>query len=155
MKRFNKSFLKVFALIIIISLLSACGSKSSKDQISDGDFGAPNKVEDMTAGESGTANKGDAGALVGEKVISTYYMNLETLEFEKSKDALDNLIEKYKAFVDNSNINFTGYEYNKNYRFGDFSIRIPKDNVDKFKMEIRELGNITNESTSIEDVTTF
>lgn len=154
MKRFKKSLLEVFALIIVISLLSACSS-SSKDQVGGYDSGVSNDIEEIADGSSNATNKESAGILEGEKVISTYYMDLETLEFERSKDELDSLIEKHKAFVDNSNISFRGYEYNKNYRYGDFSIRIPKENVDKFKTEIKEIGNITNESTSKEDVTTF
>lgn len=153
MKKLKLTFLNFFALIIIISLLSACSTQ--KDADISYDSGTSNKLEDIGDGDiaSDTRSKEGPGILEGEKVISTYYMNLETLDFKKSRDDLDNLMKKHKAFVENSNVSFRGYEYNKNYRYGDFSIRIPKENVDKFKTEIKKVGNITNESTSKEDVT--
>lgn len=155
MKRSKFNLLKVFSLIIVISLLSACSSQ--KDPSVEYDSGISNKLEEIGDGgmPSDTPSGENAGILEGEKVISTYYMNLETLDFEKSRDDLDSLMKRHKAFVENSNISFRGYEYNKNYRYGNFSIRIPKENVDKFKSEIKEIGNITNESTSKEDVTNF
>lgn len=151
--RFN--FLKVLVLVAAISLLSACSVlRYESDQNDSGTFNNLEETEDRTS-EYDSSKEDVSVALERDKIISSYFMNLETLDFEKTKNELDRLIKKYKSFIENSNISFRGYEYSKNYRSGDFYIRVPKENVDKFKDEIKNSGNVIYESVNREDVTDF
>ena len=161
MKRYRFTFLKVIALVVILSLLSACSNNQNKGD--DSSAGSPNYIEDEIAdGESTDSPQADMeeqgkadSLLQGDKVISTYYMTLETMDFENARKDLDALIKKHKSFVENSNIGFRGYEYSRNYRYGDFSIRIPKENLELFKTELKEIGNIINESVNQDDVSKY
>lgn len=153
MKSLKSSFLKILCLAVLISFLSACASQKSYDNLTsypeDG-----REMEKMEEGDS-DSTQNFSEILEGEKVISTYYMNIETLNFEKSNENLSDLIKKHKSFIENSDIRFRGFEYSKNFRYGDFSIRIPKENVDGFKKDLKTIGNVSSESTNKEDVTNF
>lgn len=159
MKKFKVSFIRLFTLFIVISLLSACSSKSDMALLGKGDSpssGFPPQV-DMDAGNVEMDKENPDGNEFSEdnKVISNYYLNLETLQFEKSKAELETLIKTSKSYIENSNVGFRGYEYSRNYRYGDFSIRIPKENLESFKAELGNIGNITYESKDTQDVTKF
>lgn len=154
MKKSKFNLLKVFGLIIIISLLSACSYQENHSiEPSARDSGSFEEVPDKDMASD--APKEGSGIVEGEKVISTYFLTLETLNFEKTRDELDALIKEQKSFIENSNIGYRGFEYSKNYRYGDFSIRVPKENIEEFKLSLKKIGNITNESNSKEDVTKF
>lgn len=153
MKGNKNTVLKIILLILVLSMLTACGSKSEEQ---DTPQSSQDYIGDKGDGDSSAdEEREEAGIPVGDKVISTYYINLETLEFEETREELDSLIKDNKGFVENSNIGFRGYEYSKNYRYGDFSIRIPKDNIEKFKLSLKNIGNITDESTNKDDVTKY
>ena len=153
MKRSKNSVLKIILLMLTLFLLTACNSNKNNEDATPSTFdynidkSVNNSYEDI--------QKEKSAIPIGDKVISTYTINLETLEFEKTREKLDILIKDYKGFVENSNINFSGYEYSKNYRYGDFSIRIPKDSVDAFNLSLKDIGNITEESTNKDDVTKY
>ncbi|WP_165442971.1 DUF4349 domain-containing protein [Senegalia massiliensis] len=153
MKKITKYFLIVFSLIMAISLFSAC---SGQDDLSD--ESSMNTLEKEVSDEEADFNTPEVEGFEiadGEKIISNYFMSLETLDFEKTRSELENLIEKYKSFIENSNVNFRGSSYSKNYRYGDYSIRIPKESLEKFKIDLNQIGNIIEESKNNQDVTKF
>lgn len=155
MKENRFKLLKILVLVTTLSLLSACSvMRYESDQNDSGAFNTLEEIEDSTT-EYDRSEEATSQVLERDKVISSYFMTLETLDFEKTKNELDSLIKKYKSFIDNSNISFIGSQYSKNYRSGDFSIRIPESNVDKFKDEIKNSGNVIYESINREDVTDF
>lgn len=152
MRRFKLYFLICFS-ITVITLVSACSSRDDVSNESSRDT-LENEITDEGA-DFDIQQEERSEILEGEKVISTYFMSLETLDFEKTRAELDNLIKKHKSFIQNSNVNFRGSNYSKNYRNGNFSIRIPKENLEQFKTDLKETGNITEESTNKQDVTQF
>jgi hypothetical protein len=99
---------------------------------------------DMAAEES---------ALEPEKVITTINLEFETTEFDQTTNDLMKLVEKYKAYVENSNISYNQYYNNKSYKYAQFVIRVPKDDVMSFKTELNGIGNMISENTNKEDVT--
>lgn len=151
---YKKKFLGLFSLIIIIALLAACTSKDDRgEEVSDGSF--PEEIAREDIDYEDDRSEESSPIVEGEKVISTYFLSIETMDFENSREALNDLIDKHKAFIENSNVGFRGYEYSKNYRYADFSIRIPKDKLEAFKKDLDSIGYITDESTSKEDVSKF
>lgn len=161
----RKVLLILISILLIISLVAGCSSQksTSNDSAIGGAPSAP--MPDMGGPqreESGTDNKGDIAPsqpstvpspLEPKKVITTIQMEFETTEFDKTTKSLDLLIDKHKAYVENSNISNYSYYNNKSYRMGSFTIRVPKDSADKFKSELIGIGNMTSESTSKQDVT--
>lgn len=153
----KKVLLIIVSILIILSLIAGCSSqKSSQSESSVApDFGGP--VRDQA-----TDNKGEIAPnapskvpspLEPKKVITTIQMAFETTEFDKTANNLNTIVDKHKAYVENSNISNNSYYDNKSYRFGNYTIRVPKTSVDQFKSELSGIGNMTSESTSKEDVT--
>ncbi|HZJ99670.1 MAG TPA: DUF4349 domain-containing protein [Tissierellaceae bacterium] len=159
MKKRNKLFLLALSLVLILSLAIGCSGggfdKSSNGMTSDSLAGsgsdgggaspmAPPMEWDMVAEES---------ALEPEKVITTINLEFETTEFDQTTNDLMKLVEKYKAYVENSNISYNQYYNNKSYKYAQFVIRVPKDDVMSFKTELNGIGNMISENTNKEDVT--
>ena len=148
MRNFEKYFLLSIVLVLVLSLTVGCGSKDAKpEEISteeNMDFGSDDKMaldEDVNS------------PLEPEKVITTIYMDLETTDFEKSSQSLYDTIKKYKAYVENSSIDYSRYRNNKRYKNAYYVVRVPRNNVLDFKSGLTGIGNILSESTNKEDVT--
>lgn len=154
MKRSSKLFILALSLILILSFIGCSSSKSSsiRNEVAmdsaKSDSGsspmAPPMNSDMQSEES---------ALEPEKVITTIGLEFETTEFDQTTDELMKLVEKYKAYIEDSNISYNQYYNNKSYKYGSYVIRVPKDDVVSFKTELNGIGNMISENTNKEDVT--
>lgn len=161
MKRLKRYLLVFLSLILILSLVVGCSAKKSSDNVaSEGRTSsppmaapAPAPTADMAEEKGYGFTSGQVSPLEPEKVITTVYLNFETMEFETSNDNLNKLIEKYKAYIENSNISYSNYYNSKMYRSGDYVIRVPRENIVSFKTELNSIGNKTSENTSKQDVT--
>jgi hypothetical protein len=83
---------------------------------------------------------------------------LKLLNIEKTLDKLNQLIEVSDGYVVNSEISYDNRisdRYSQYDRYAYLEIRIPKANVSNFKKSIPDIGNITNEYTSKQDVTKY
>ena len=147
----------IVSVLLILSLLAGCSQKSTQDSTENSypqaeapDSGGPS----MDFDEKPMENLGTVpNPLEPKKVITTIQMMFETTEFDKTANNLNAIINKYNGYVENSNISNNTYYDNKSYRFGTYTIRVPKMSVDSFKSELAGIGNMTSESTSKEDVT--
>lgn len=160
MKRSNKLLFIGISLILVMSLIAGCSSSKSYNSIggvaeSPSMAPAPSMPQEMPTEEKGMDSDfgGAPSPLEPEKVITTIYVNYETTEFDKSSEELNKLIEKYKAYIEYSNISYNQYYNSTSYRYGEFVIRVPKDNVTSFKTELHLIGNLRSESTNKQDVT--
>lgn len=158
----KRMWLLGLSFIVVLSLVVGCSAKSSEyttDNIAPEaampDFGGPVRDQATDNKENITPSEPSKvpSPLEPKKVITTIQLEFETTEFDKTAHNLDIIINKYKAYVENSNISNNTYYNNKNYRFGSYTIRVPKESVDNFKSELNGIGNLTSESTSKQDVT--
>lgn len=159
MNRSKKLILIVISILMILSVIVGCSAKSSRDN---GGVGvAPSApMPTPSPGMPSSEEKGiDFGGgvvpspLEPAKVITTIFLKFETLEFEKSNDELNELIAKYQAYVEYSNISYNQYYNAKNYRNGEFVIRVPREKIISFKTELNLIGNLVSENTNKQDVT--
>lgn len=161
MKRSRKLAFIGISLLLIISLISGCSAGYKSENTADSEVArssgmapAPAMPEEMPA-ESPAEDFGGGvtSPLEPEKVITTLYLNFETTEFDKSSEELNRLIEKYQAYVEYSNISYNQHYNSTSYRYGEFVIRVPRDNITSFKTELHLVGNLRSESTNKQDVT--
>jgi hypothetical protein len=152
MKSYRKLSLYLLSLILIFSLISGCSNSEDKSQndsvITNPE--SPSETQEF-AGEKGSS-------IEPEKVITTITMNIETLEYEKTLDKLNQLIEANDGYVVNSQVSYDNKisdSYSQYDRYAYYEIRIPKDKVSNFKKSLPDIGNITNEYTSKQDVTKY
>lgn len=160
MKGLKKLVLFSISILLVLSLVVGCsGSMKSKNSAvgsasSSHDAAAPQESPAEAAEDSDAKfGRGVSSPLEPEKVITTLYLNFETTEFDKTNEELNKLIEKYKGYIEFSNISYNHYYNNMSYRYGEFSIRVPKENITSFKTELNVIGNLTSESTNKQDVT--
>lgn len=155
MKYTKKIFVLILSIILILSFLVGCASNKSYDSNDSSPEFVENSAADRDNGSS-FENK-DTSDNEDEKIITNGYLSFETTDFDKTHNTLDNLVQKYKAYIEDSEISYNNYHNNKNYRYGHFTIRIPKDNLSKFTKEfvkeLEEVGHMISENTNKENVT--
>lgn len=92
-----------------------------------------------------------------EKII--YYANVqvETIDFEKTLDTIDILLDRYGAFLESSSV--TGRDYNtyyygyRSYRSASFIIRVPVAQYEGMRGSLPELGNVVYTSSQGQNIT--
>ncbi len=156
MKRSGKLFILALSLVLILSFAIGCSSMDhsptteARDDVGTGtDVGSSPMAPPMDGDYVVELSQ----QLEPEKVITTIHLDFETTEFDQTTDELMKLTEKYKAYIENSNISYNQYYNNKNYQYASFVIRVAKDDVTSFKSELNGIGNMISENTNREDVT--
>lgn len=159
----------LLVFILAVSVFTGCSARKSSN---DGVTSEPGYPQEMPAeapsapapmpvpteeSKGGDNDFGSdwTGSIEPDKIITTVYLGAETTEFDKSLESLYSLIQKAGGYLASSNIYYGSYYEGTQYRSGDFSIRIPRDKVNQFRTQLPEIGNITSESTSKEDVTRY
>lgn len=150
MKFFKRITTLIVSILLVLAFVAGCSGGLVEENTSDMEA-IPE--ESVVESDDGAIGQGSTSPLEPEKIITTLYLNFETTEFEKTNENLDRLIEKYEGYVEHSNISHNTYYNNKSYRYGEFSIRIPRDKITSFKTELNSIGNLTSESTNRQDVT--
>lgn len=155
----------LLGILLIASLFIGCGSMIAKEESSMDNAGpypaeepaeAP-ASEDMGGAEreNGMGSPSFSGSIEPDKIITTINMTFETTEFDKSLDKLYSLVEESQGYLSSSNVYYASYYDSQMYQRGDFAIRIPRDKVNQFRGLVPQVGNLTLESTSKEDVTRY
>lgn len=125
-----------------------CGAQ--KSEMSTNDMAATERdFSESSMEEESSVDFGSDSPLEPDKVITTIDLQFETTEFDESNEELNTIIEKHQGYVEYSNISFSS----RNYRNGDYVIRVPKRNVQNFKTDLNTVGNKTRESLNKQDVT--
>lgn len=157
MKINKRTALITICLLLIVLLMPACASKSNIDE----DFVRGNESTGETEpsgtnlGEESRAKSGtdSVSSIEPEKVITTIHLSLETTEFDSTIADLNNVINKNKGYIENSHISSRNRAGSKVFKHADYTIRIPKNNVDAFTGGVNSIGNIISQDTSKEDIT--
>ena len=151
----NKKLVFIMAFVLIFTMIiSGCASKSiSKPEISY-DMGSGEPESEISAGAKDdlVAENSSIQLIEPEKIITTVSISMETREFMDTTDKLNELITKYKGYIENSDIYYNNYIEHSGLKNSHHSIRIPKEDLNKFVSELKEIGNIISESTSKEDI---
>lgn len=153
-------------MLIVTSIVGCSGAKTIRNEsTSSSDRGVsqaptapgampvPESPQEKAEAENDNIGIGAPSPLEPEKIITTINLSFETTEFEKTNDELNKLITKYKGYIEYSNISYNHYYDNIKYRYGEFAIRVPRENIVSFKTELSVIGNLTGESTNKQDVT--
>lgn len=163
--------LKIIIPLLIIAMLTGCGSKSSneistmdsgtssapqsEEAKSDIDYDQSGEVAMDSEAESSSVDNIQGDNVSSKKIIDRANLRIETVEFDKSLENLDKTLEQFKGYMESSNVNQPGVGSGKykTYRNGNFIVRIPKENFQDFIKLADNLGVVTNEGTSTEDIT--
>lgn len=156
----NRKLIFIMVLVLSFTLMVAgCSAKNheSSDEavINTAPSEAPNFTDSKSEGDIlGEETKEDYGLIEPDKIITTVSITMQTKEFMDTVEKLNSLIGKYKGYIENSNISYNNYVYSSSsLKYSEYAIRIPRENVDSFKTDLKEIGNIISENTSKTDIT--
>lgn len=102
--------------------------------------------------------------LLQDKIIYTADIEIQTKEFDSTREKLDSLMTQYNGVIDNES--YTGGEdYISNYRYDmgngnmtkrrlDVVLRIPSEHFKEFMNKSGDLGNVIGTTTNAENITT-
>jgi len=90
---------------------------------------------------------------LNRKVIRTFNLTMQTLEFENSIKMIETTTSEYNGFMENSNIQGRSMFDKYNTRRADFTLRIPSEKLDTFVAFMEENFNITYKHQSGDDIT--
>ena len=134
--------------------LAACGAKEEAPAAEAPAASAPMMEEDDCYGadmemSSTAADGGEAGDVVsGQKLIRTASLELETMEFESTNAALNELVAQMGGYMENSNLR----NRSSGYRYAEYTLRIPAERYEEFLNQAGTLCHETWRSTSQEDI---
>ncbi len=135
----------MLCLLIVISF-AGCGKSSIYDNTAD------IYTEDYVSEESVNISNENKIVEDNRKIIENIDMSVQTKEFDKLTENLNNQIKELGGYIESSNI--YGREYDSNdTRRAEFKIRIPSDKSEKFTDFISKNSVVVNKSISTEDVT--
>lgn len=165
MKRRSLAILCAFALLSL--LLTACGgggygsaseavavsgsSGSAADyDMMGGDFG----VEEPAAPAEGEYADDAQGAgsgntrLQNAKIIYTANLEMETTDFQECASKLETLVEQLGGYMEYAAVN----NYGSGYRSGNYTVRIPSGSFEGFLRSAGEIGHVTYQDKSGENI---
>lgn len=137
-------------LLVILFLLSACSSQSH-DTVNET---SPQESGDYVETTEASAPSADVGVIDPNRMIElTYDYRFETKDYMRSYDHLMTLIEEHDAYVADSFVDIQPAR-EKNLHTGQFTIKVPKDNVQPFVSGLQEnVGTMLSQSSQTIDHT--
>lgn len=158
-----KKRIAFFTAIMMALLTVGCGSKSmsaSEDSaIMESVYGTDYSKNEYCEEPAETADAGvtsgnglETQVENGRKLIRTVSLSLQTKEFDSVLNSLKTKTTELGGYVENSSISGNSYSYTTT-RYASYTIRIPADKLNEFVDIVGELGNVTQENESVEDVT--
>ncbi|MEK6266270.1 MAG: DUF4349 domain-containing protein [Clostridium sp.] len=172
MKKKIKSLIPLLMVMAITSMaIVGCGAKTSESTtnfenkpemsvledkigLSQDNSGIVTEENDSKTENSLNDNKVDP--LIGQgKIIRNGIIRMETLSFDETVKQVLSSASSIGAYIQSSNVSGRSIETNSSEenRSGDFIVRIPKNKFDSFILDIGNLGSITTQQISTEDIT--
>ena len=113
-------------------------------------------MEEEAYEEAGQQEQSEEAIQTERKLIRTVQMNLETENYDSLMEGLEQEINNLGGYIEykdayhgNYNSRVKGYRN----RHAKITARVPAEKLDEFTGRVEEIGNITYESESVEDVT--
>lgn len=128
-----------------------------------------NEVDKENTESENTNNKTNNNSnsnivLVEDKLVYKCYVDIETLDFDKSYAALQDMMEKYNCVISSETFGDESISYfydsyyssSSKYKTGrtdEIVIRVPSANYKNFISEYGELGNVTSKTQTVDNIT--
>jgi len=151
----NRKLTLIMAFVLITAIVVGCSAGSTKSEyvrdVAPSEGRASMEIADESYGYGEKTS--DDGYYEPDKIITTISISMETLEFDETTKKLDEIIKKYKGYVETSHISHNNYIHSSRLKSANYEIRIPRENLDNFVKDIKAIGNIISENTSKQDIT--
>lgn len=156
----NRKLIFIMVLILSFSLIiSGCsGKRSQLNEMTTQDMAPTEPSRGMDSGVvapefTNEESKDKLSLESSDKIITTVSISMQTKEFMETTDKLNELIKKYKGYIENSNISYNNFVYSTRLKYSEYSIRIPQENLEQFVVELEGIGNVISENTNKANIT--
>lgn len=142
------------ALLLLVSLLTACGGSSNSAVSSDtgnsvnGSYMENGWATDTESPTAAPQEDGGSWEVQTQKKIYTASMEAETTTFDEAAKALQQLVESCGGYFQNQSVSNRGA-----YRYGTYSIRIPSDQFSAFLSQVGNSCHVLYQTSAEQDVT--
>ena len=109
-------------------------------------------VEDSVFDSMASENISENSSAVGRKLIRTFDLEVETLEFDSFVASVKKEVSSLGGYIESSSTSGNSYNYSSN-RYASFVCRVPSDKLDEFINTVGGLGNVTYSYEDTTDVT--
>lgn len=148
-------------ILSTVLMLTGCGSSNdtsasiATEDAVESEYGYYTEYNKMEMAEEASDEQSDSASSIAvkeqnRKLIKTYHLSVETIEFSTLVDAVRTNVEALGGYIENSEIYTESYQ---NVQRGDFTIRVPKDKAQHFLSVVEDNSNLTSISENVEDVT--
>ncbi|WP_317854639.1 DUF4349 domain-containing protein [Chakrabartyella piscis] len=140
-------------LVMMMMVLSGCGSSFSDSTASTSSSMSEMAMEEAVVMdmEMGVATSGGGintmETTKSAKFIYTADLQMETTSFAETIAAFGELVEEMDGYFQNSSVRNQG-----SYRYGDYVVRLPQENLVAFTEQAGELSLVTHSSSSAEEI---
>ena len=155
-----KRYLSIlFALLLLIGVLTGCGAKNAMTEAAAPAAGAPMAteaaMEEALYDELGSASGNAATAMPeNQKLIRTVYLDAQTTSMDAVMSWLENRVAELGGYFEQKSIRRSGSRDDGSYyRYADMVIRVPAENLDGFLAQIGENAVVTSTREETENVT--
>ncbi len=156
--------------IIFLLAFAACGaSKTAADEMSAtnnsiavapeeaGGAALTDTAQDKDSSTGIDASGGTAVMPSSEKIIYSGSATIETMEFDKTLEGLNKMVNDCGGFIANSSVTGNDFYSQHNgyasYRSAQYTFRIPVDKFKSFTENLSTLGNVPYSSSNAENIT--
>ena len=108
--------------------------------------------ESVSENVSFDSGSGESSLPAGRKLIRTFSLDVETLDFDAFIPDLKAAVNSLGGYLESSNVSGNSYNYSYN-RNANFVCRIPSDKIDEFISTVGTLGNVTYSYEDTTDIT--
>ncbi|MBR7149274.1 MAG: DUF4349 domain-containing protein [Firmicutes bacterium] len=151
----------LLAMVLMLSLLAGCGGGATME--GGADMAPGEKFQDSANGAifddqiyESEITEGSSSSVTrpyGDdvKLILRADLHLETTDFEDAVTKLNKLVSDCGGYYEQSDVDMGSY-YSDGYRYGRYTVRVPKDRYDTFLNSVGEVCHVTSRNESAEDV---
>ena len=129
---------------------AAYGSAASysDEMVYEGEYKSENAVADTNGAIPAESTNAPAALPSGRKLIRNAELDVETKSFDEFHDAVLKQTAALQGYVESSDSGAFS-----TLRYAHLVLRIPADSLDAFLQNVAELGTVTSQETSVQDVT--
>lgn len=144
----------VSSLVIVVALLTACGSSVKGDYAANENINAltDNLTDDMSSESANSSAVNESNIKAQRKIIETIYYHVETKDFDNLVATLESQALSVGGYIESSDVSGNAYA-SSTLRDATFVFRIPSDKTDEFTNYVSKNSTVTNRSVNTEDVT--